>query len=221
MALTRDDLPLLMAQIADRFAAERDALIALDGKVGDSDLGLTMAKGFAAARDMVADQAAAGADIATQLKQAGAAINKAAPSTMGTLMATGFLRGGKALDGAEVMDTDGLAAFWTAFAEGVAQRGKARPGDKTVLDVLQPIADTLSAQAAAGADEATALHAATQAGAQALEATKDMVAQHGKAAAFQEKTRGLQDAGGTVAAILIAEFSLFADRNGQGGRDAV
>lgn len=208
--VTREQLPELMARIAARFEAERDALIALDGKVGDSDLGLTMAKGFAAARDMVTQQALTGADIATQLKQAGGAINKAAPSTMGTLMATGFLRGGKALEGAQVIDTAGLAAFWSAFAEGVAQRGKAQPGDKTVLDVLVPIAAELDRQAAAGADEATALAAAAVVGADALEATKDMVAQHGKAAAFQEKTRGLQDAGGTVAAILIAEMSGYA-----------
>lgn len=205
--LTKDDLPALMDRLAARFAVERDALIALDGKVGDSDLGLTMAKGFAAARDMVAAQTEAGADIATQLKQAGAAMNRAAPSTMGTLMATGFLRGGKALEGVAAIDADGWAAFWAAFAEGVAQRGKARPGDKTVLDVLLPIAATFGEKAAAGADAATASAAAATAAAQALEATREMVAQHGKAAAFQAQTRGLQDAGGTVAAIMIEEVA--------------
>lgn len=201
-------LPGLLERFAARFEAERDALIALDGKVGDSDLGLTMSKAFAAARDKVVGEFS-GADISTQLKQAGGAISKAAPSTMGTLMATGFLRGGKALADAEALDVAGLAAFWRAYADGVAMRGKAQLGDKTVLDVLDPIAGAYEAQAAAGAELEAAGDAAAKAAADALEATRDLVAQHGKAAAFQEKSRGLQDAGGTVAWMLAEELNVF------------
>ena len=143
------------------------------------------------------------------MKHAGAAISKAAPSTMGTLMATGFLRGGKALAEAEALDVTGLAAFWRAYADGVAQRGKAQLGDKTVLDVLDPIAKAYEAQAEVGADLDVASEVAAKAAADALEATKDLVAQHGKAAAFQEKSRGLQDAGGTVACMLAEELNAF------------
>ncbi|NDR58626.1 dihydroxyacetone kinase family protein [Aliiruegeria sabulilitoris] len=201
-------VPGLFERFAARFEAERDALIALDGKVGDSDLGLTMSKAFVAARDKVLGEFA-DADIGTQMKQAGGAISKAAPSTMGTLMATGFLRGGKALAEAEALDVAGLAAFWRAYADGVAQRGKAQLGDKTVLDVLDPIARAFEAQAEAGAELEVASDFAAKAAADALEATKDLVAQHGKAAAFQEKSRGLQDAGGTVACMLAEELNAF------------
>nr|WP_321442993.1 dihydroxyacetone kinase subunit L [uncultured Cohaesibacter sp.] len=197
----------LFDRFASRFEAERDALIALDGKVGDSDLGLTMSKAFVAARDRVHDLEQPG--LGDLMKQAGAAISKAAPSTMGTLMATGFLRGGKALGDAQMLDVAGLAAFWRAYADGVAQRGKAQLGDKTVLDVLDPIATAFEEQAAAGAELEGAGQVVAKAAADALEATKQMVAQHGKAAAFQEKTVGLQDAGGTVASILAEELCLF------------
>ncbi len=201
----------LFPRLASRFEAERDALIALDGKVGDSDLGLTMSKAFVAARDAVA--ALDDPDLPTQMKVAGAAIAKAAPSTMGTLMATGFLRGSKALAEAEVLDVAGLAAFWRAYADGVAQRGKAVLGDKTVLDVLDPIACAFEAQDQAGADLEDAAQFAKQTAVEALEATRDLVAQHGKAAAFQEKSRGLQDAGGTVACILADELNAFVQEN--------
>ncbi len=207
-SLDAKTLPGLFERFAARFVAERDALIALDGKVGDSDLGLTMSKAFVAARDKVVGEFA-DADISTQLKQAGGAISKAAPSTMGTLMATGFLRGGKALADAERLDAAGLGAFWRAYADGVAMRGKAKLGDKTVLDVLDPIAAAYEAQAAAGAELEAAGATAAQAAADALEATKDLVAQHGKAAAFQEKSRGIQDAGGTVAWMLADELAIF------------
>jgi dihydroxyacetone kinase-like protein len=186
----------------DEFAQQREFLIALDGKVGDSDLGITMSKSFAAAHDaVVAEGATVG--LAKLLRTAGAAMAKAAPSTMGTLTATGFLRGGKALESAEAIGTAEAAIFWRAFASGIAERGKAKVGDKTILDVLDPLARTLEAQAEAGTPLGAALAAAAASAEQALEETKSMVAQHGKAAAFQEKSRGLQDAGATVGVFLI------------------
>ena len=205
--LTAQTIPALFNRFAAVFAEQKEALIALDGKVGDSDLGLTMAKGFAAA-----DAAVAGlvdATIETQIKTAGAAIARAAPSTMGTLMATGFMRGSAATKDCDAIGTAELARFWTAFYEGCAQRGRAKVGDKTVLDVLHPIAETMSQQAAAGADLPSALSAAHARSVVALEESKDLVAQHGKAAAFQEKTRGIQDAGSTVAVILIETMAQF------------
>ena len=188
------------------FAEQREFLIALDGKVGDSDLGITMSKAFAAASEAL-DAEGEGAGMAKLLRTAGAAMARAAPSTMGTLTATGFLRASKAVDGKDALGTAELAAFWRAYRDGVAERGKAKLGDKTLLDVLDPIAVTLEAQASIGASLSDALAAAADAAEQALEATKAMVAQHGKAAAFQQKTVGLQDAGATVGYFLIRRMS--------------
>ncbi|MBW8283602.1 MAG: dihydroxyacetone kinase subunit L [Rhizobium sp.] len=188
------------------FAEQREFLIALDGKVGDSDLGITMSKAFAAASEAL-DAEGEGAGMAKLLRTAGATMARAAPSTMGTLTATGFLRASKAVEGKDELGTADLAAFWRAYRDGVAERGKAKLGDKTLLDVLDPIAATLEAQASSGASLSDALGAAADAAEQALEATKAMVAQHGKAAAFQQKTVGLQDAGATVGYFLIRRMS--------------
>lgn len=190
------------------FAEQREFLIALDGKVGDSDLGITMSKAFAAAAEAL-DAEGEEAGIAKLLRTAGATMARTAPSTMGTLTATGFLRASKAVEGKDALGTAEIAAFWRAFRDGVAERGKAKVGDKTLLDVLDPIAVTLEAQAASGAALSDALAATAQAAEQALEATKSLVAQHGKAAAFQQKTVGLQDAGATVGYFLIRRMAEF------------
>ncbi|WP_069063767.1 dihydroxyacetone kinase subunit L [Sinorhizobium sp. RAC02] len=192
------------------FAEQREFLIALDGKVGDSDLGITMSKAFAAAAEAL-DAEGAEAGISKLLRTAGATMARTAPSTMGTLTATGFLRASKAVEGKDALGTAEIAAFWRAFRDGVAERGKAKVGDKTLLDVLDPIAVTLEAQAASGATLSDALAATAQAAEQALEATKSLVAQHGKAAAFQQKTVGLQDAGATVGYFLIRRMAEFQD----------
>jgi dihydroxyacetone kinase-like protein len=207
-ALRADDLISLFQRWRDMFAAQREFLIALDGKVGDSDLGITMAKSFAAAADTVTAEGAA-AGITKLLRSAGAIMAKTAPSTMGTLTATGFLRGAKALEGAEAIGTAEAAAFWRAFATGIAERGKAKLGDKTILDVLDPVAGALEQAVASGLALAPALKQAADAADAALERTKTMVAQHGKAAAFQEKTVGLQDAGATVGVLLVSTMSDF------------
>lgn len=102
-----------------------------------------------------------------------------------------------------------MAAFWRAFADGVAERGKAKVGDKTLLDVLDPIARSMEASAASGTSLSSALSTAADVAAEALENTKTLVAQHGKAAAFQEKTVGLQDAGATVGVFIVQRMRDF------------
>lgn len=206
--ITASDLINLFDSWKQLFAEQREFLIALDGKVGDSDLGITMSKAFAAAAEAAHTEGEA-VGIAQLLRTAGATMARVAPSTMGTLTATGFLRASKACDGIDALGTPEIAAFWRAYRDGIAERGKAKVGDKTLLDVLDPIAVTLEAQAAAGASLTDALAAAAKAAEDALEATKTMVAQHGKAAAFQEKTIGLQDAGATVGMLLITSMSAF------------
>lgn len=205
-ALKAPDWIALLARLKALMEERKDFLIDLDGKVGDSDLGITMSKGFAAAAEAVAGSSDPAGKL---LVRAGMAIAKAAPSTMGTLVATGFMRGGKALEGAEAAGTAELCRFWEAFLNGVLERGKAQPGDKTVVDALAPAVRALREAEAAGAPLGAALRAAAEAAEAGVEATKAMVSQRGRAAAFQEKTRGIPDAGATVGAMLLAAFRDF------------
>jgi dihydroxyacetone kinase-like protein len=200
-SVDKTQLAGLFLQLRKVFASQRDFLIDLDGKVGDSDLGITMNKAFAAASASVS--ANTRDPIGKTLQLAGMAIAKAAPSTMGTLTATGLMRGGKAVGDCAALATPEFAAFWRAYHDGVVERGKAKPGDKTLVDVLGPIVASIEASASAGVALPDALRLATSVAAAALEGTKTMIAQHGKAACFQEKSLGLQDAGATVGFLII------------------
>ena len=216
-SIDKGDLAGLFARLREVFVAQRDFLIDLDGKVGDSDLGLTMNKAFTAAAESVAANTAD--PIGKTLQVAGMAIAKAAPSTMGTLTATGFMRGGKAVAECSTIGTPEMAAFWRAYLDGIVERGKAKPGDKTLVDVLGPIVAALEASAQSDTPLFDALTLATEAAAAALEGTKAMIAQHGKAACFQEKSLGLQDAGATVGLLIIDAMRGYVapDRNLQKG----
>jgi len=205
----RENLAPLFAVLRDVFVSRRDYLIDLDGKVGDSDLGLTMNKAFIAAYESVAGNTSD--SVGRTLQMAGMAIAKAAPSTMGTLMATGFMRGGKALEAASSIGTVEMSLFWAAFLNGILERGKAKRGDKTLVDVIAPLSESLASSVSNGTNLAEAMGLAAAAAEEGLEATKGMIAQHGKAACFQEKTLGLQDAGATVGWLVATALRDFVD----------
>ena len=107
-------------------------LTELDQAVGDGDLGVTAIK-LAEALETAAHRG--GADLGKFLAQTGMALNRAAPSTMGTLMATALMQAGKrALEQRMPLPAADLPQFLSAATEGVRTRGKANLGDKTLLD---------------------------------------------------------------------------------------
>ncbi|MFK3703939.1 dihydroxyacetone kinase family protein [Klebsiella sp. NPDC088457] len=205
--LTFNDTTGLIAAWSAELSLKRDELIALDQAVGDGDLGITMQKAFHAAQQIPPEQEKG---IAHYLMQCGLTMARAAPSTMGTLMATGFMRGGKALaPQLMTLSATDLATFFSAFTQGIAERGKAQPGEKTVLDVLLPASEALAQETAAGAPLGRAVEAAQAAAIAGLDATRTMFPRHGKAAAFADSSAGKQDPGATVALILFNVLSRY------------
>lgn len=203
--LNGQDIKNILGNMAAVMEDKKAELGALDQVIGDGDLGLTMSKGFRAVSDGLA--ALDETDIGKILGKAGMVMASAVPSTMGTLMATGLMRGGKAVMGRNEVGLADLASVMADFVQGLMDRGKAQPGDKTIIDALLPAAGALGAAAQAGQSLEQGLTAASQAAWDGLEATRQMIAQHGKAACFQEQTLGKQDPGATVGAYLMKAFA--------------
>jgi len=199
------DMQNIFSQLKNIAEKNKEYYIELDSIMGDGDLGLTMVSAFKALAEFA--ESNTDDDIGLMIMKAGMAMAKAAPSTMGTLMATGFMRGGKKLKGFDKIDITGMKDFWKAFVEGIMDRGKAKPGEKTIVDVLYPAAMAFEEAAARGSDMAGAMRCAKIAAQAGVEATKNMVAQHGRAAYYQEKSKTLQDPGATVGSMVISIFS--------------
>ncbi len=180
---------------------KKNFLIELDSVVGDGDLGITMEKAFLSADALQCDEEKFPG---RYFMQAGIAMAKAAPSTMGTLVATGFMRGGKAVKDKEKLYSDDLYYFFKAFMDGIMERGKTKTGEKTIVDVLEYIVKALKENIDKTLEES--LSAGIAAAETGLAATKSMMAQHGKAAVFREKTIGLQDQGGTACLYIFQGF---------------
>lgn len=199
--ITFEQVPDLFASVGKLFAEKKDELCEMDARLGDGDLGLTMSKGYGALPDLMREEAAgAGGDIGKLLMKGGMKMSSLVPSTMGFLMSSGVMEGGKALKGKTELDGAGLAAYLTGFAAGIQKRGKCESGQRTIYDAVFPAAQAAEKTVTANpqASLAEVIDAAVKAAADGVEATKDMVPVFGKAAVHAAKSVGVPDQGATA-----------------------
>lgn len=196
-----DDWGIILEAVADIMSANADHLCEMDANMGDGDLGLTMKKGYCALPEIYAglDEP----DMGRRLSKCGIKMSGIVPSTMGTLMASGWMEGGKCLAGKYAVDAAAFAAFLKGFADGIIKRGKCAPGDRTVLDALLPAAQAAEKAAQAGSDLIATANAALCGATDGLEATKSMIPKFGKAAVFAAKAAGVEDQGATAGMLLV------------------
>lgn len=202
--ITCETLPQLFEHVAALFAEKKDELSEMDANMGDGDLGLTMSKGYGALPQLIRDNTEAG-DVGKTLMKAGMKMASVVPSTMGTLMSSGIMAGGKALKGCSSIDGAALSRYLAAFADGIANRGKCQRGNRTILDAVGAAADRAAALIAA--DPAATLQAVIQAAVEGavegVEATKSMTPVFGKAAVFAAKAIGIADQGAVAGLIML------------------
>jgi phosphoenolpyruvate---glycerone phosphotransferase subunit DhaL len=134
---------------AKRLLEITDLLNQLDGAMGDGDTGVSVAKGANGVLEHVAANPP-GDDLGKWLAGVGMAYNRVAPSTMGALVATALMRAGKEAMGVSDVDAPTLARMMVAANVGIQERGKAKPGDKTLVDALHPAAEAFSSAINAG-----------------------------------------------------------------------
>jgi dihydroxyacetone kinase, phosphoprotein-dependent, L subunit len=194
----------LFESLKNTMQENKEYLIELDSVVGDGDLGLTMSDGFTAASK--AAEGFADDDLGKLLYTAGKAMSTAVPSTMGTLMASGLMEAGKMLKGkTEFQDAD-IAQMFRAYLNGVANRGKAKVGDKTFLDGMDPAVEALENAVRQGEPLTEGAKKASAAAEAGFKNTASLVAVHGRAAIRGEASRNLLDPGAAVAMLIMKAF---------------
>ncbi len=196
-------LAAMFAAIADAMSADRDRLCALDGVIGDADHGIAMELGFSAARDAVAALDTEATDPTTLLNTAAKSFLNAVGASSGPLYATAFMRGATAVKGKATLDDADAVAMFQAMAKGIQDRGKAEPGEKTMIDAWAPAATAAGEALTAGKDLAGSLEAAVQSAKAGAEATKAMVATKGRASRLGERSLGHMDPGAASAVTVI------------------
>lgn len=187
--------------------AAREDLAYLDSLTGDGDMGVTVTLIFRAMKKTAPKlEGKTSSEIFSEL---GEQVGETAPSTFGTLFATMLKSFGKAVGDISELDATGFAKGLAAAADGVMERGKAKPGDKTLLDALCPAAAAAAVTAATGAGLQQAAKAAAEAAHQGAESTVSMKAVTGRAGYMGERTVGNKDSGAEAIARMFDAFSKY------------
>jgi len=199
--VSRDAVLEWIKAFADTIATNKDYLTQLDSDIGDADHGANMHRGFQAVITKlpgVADK-----DIGSILKTVGMTLVSTVGGAGGPLYGTFFMQMGTATSGKLELTLADWSAALQAAVDGVIMRGKANPGDKTMVDALTPALATLKTAAGNGASIPEALRQSAQAAEQGMKDTIPLVARKGRASYLGERSAGHQDPGATSSHLLL------------------
>jgi dihydroxyacetone kinase-like protein len=184
---------------------EQGKLSEIDGQTGDGDHGVNMGKGFRMAGERL--RALGDFTFPQGLATLGDTLLSDIGGSMGPLYGTFFTDMAETLDGTEAVDAAHFARMLQAGLDAVQGLGEAKPGDKTLVDVLVPARDAFAAAQAEGKTFVESLVAMKAASAAGLEATRGMVAKVGRASRLGERSRGTLDAGAASCDMILAAMA--------------
>jgi dihydroxyacetone kinase-like protein len=188
------------SQVAVRVENKKDHLNQLDGAIGDGDHGVTMAIGFRALRQSLANLKGA-VTIDQVFQTAGRAFQSAAGGAVGPLIGTMLTDIGKTFTGRVTFGAEEAVWMLEAMEQAVMRIGKAEPGNKTMLDALHPAVE--AARAAEGEEMEEIFRRAADAAAAGAQATSGMISRVGRSSRLGERTLGHEDAGAHSIALIL------------------
>jgi phosphoenolpyruvate---glycerone phosphotransferase subunit DhaL len=200
-SISYDEMVAWIHRFAEVITEQREYLTRLDTAIGDADHGTNMYRGMRAAVERV--DALDGDDISAALKGVGMALVSKVGGAAGPLYGTMFLQMANAAGDGSDVDLAGWTQMLQAGLKGVQMRGKAEPGDKTMVDALTPAVEALERAQEDGAELPAALERSAQAAREGMEKTVPMVARKGRASYLGERSAGHQDPGATSSYLLL------------------
>ncbi|NTE88320.1 dihydroxyacetone kinase subunit DhaL [Agrobacterium rubi] len=203
----------IVLSIAERIIENRAYLSEIDGKIGDGDHGVNMAKGFGMATERLKDQ---NKTLGEAFDVLGTVLMTEIGGSMGPLYGVMFTEFSEKLEGCQDIDPATFSAMLHAGLEGIQSIGSAKVGDKTLIDALVPAIEAFDAAITAGETFASALDALVVAAEKGRDSTLDLVAKIGRSSRLGERSLGVLDAGATSCAIILCELSTTAKARLQG-----
>ena len=203
--MTNEDSLHWLERVADVLHENASYLTQLDSSIGDADHGANMDRGFKAVRDKFPGMASM--DISTQLKTVGMTLVSTVGGASGPLYGTAFLRASAAAGGKQDLSSADIVALLEAFLGGIVARGKAQPGEKTMVDALTPALAAAKQALNEGVPLKELATRACQAAEEGMKATIPLLATKGRASYLGERSIGHQDPGATSSWLILRSLS--------------
>lgn len=201
MPITTENTVNWITQSAHVLHEKRSMLTELDSPIGDADHGINMDRGFQAVLEKL--PAVAEMDIGSILKTVGTTLVSTVGGASGPLYGTAFLRAGMSCAGKHELYEADVVNMLEAALEGIKARGKAQPGEKTMLDALTPALAAAKEAVTQNIGLSALLYRVSEAAERGMKATIPMLATKGRASYLGERSIGHQDPGATSSWLLL------------------
>jgi dihydroxyacetone kinase phosphoprotein-dependent L subunit len=191
--------PIVLDLVA-AIQAQKQYLSDIDGLIGDGDHGINMNKGFTLAAEQLGREPG---NLTHSLSVLSKVLMMKIGGSMGPLYGMFFKAMADATQGVEVIDAAVFGQMITTARAAIEKISPAKPGDKTLMDVLVPAAEAYQGALAAGQPFAACLDAMSAAAERGRDSTRDMVARLGRSSRLGERSRGVLDAGAASCCLLL------------------
>lgn len=188
-----------MKKSNEKIQANKDYLSSLDRAIGDGDHGINMARGFSEVVTKI--DSSDYTSVSDVLKDVSVTLLSKVGGASGPLFGTAFLKLSTSLKGIDNVDDSQFRDAVNEALNGIKQRGKANKGDKTLVDVWEPIVELFQDN---DYIDAVDLEEVAK---NAMESTKELEAKKGRAAYLRERSVGHLDPGSVSSFYIFSALS--------------
>ena len=190
-----------MITAAEAIISAEPELTRIDMIIGDGDHGIGMKTGFTAVKKELASKEY---ETPYDLFHAcGLCLVKSMGGSSGVLFGTLLIGGLDEIRGLDSLDGGGMCAFLCGGIDAVIRRGKAKAGDKTMVDALLPAKEHMQKELEQSRNLDRIMKAAEEGALEGVEASKAMLPRLGRAKGFRENAIGLPDPGAVSVSVLL------------------
>ncbi|MEE0420279.1 MAG: dihydroxyacetone kinase subunit DhaL [Lachnospiraceae bacterium] len=206
----------MFAFMADEIMKNETLLTEMDNKIGDGDHGIGMSLGFRAVKENLPNMKA---DSVNELfKEVGMTMLDAMGGASGVIFGTMFISGFGAVPPAEKLTLETLGFMMKRSLDNIKKRGKAKLGDKTMIDSYEPAVRGMLESAERGDSLLKGLQNAWTEAVKGAEKTKTYSARKGRAESYGQKSLGVPDPGAVSVSILFRAMYEYVKGHEEGGK---
>ncbi|MFD1452228.1 dihydroxyacetone kinase subunit DhaL [Oceanobacillus sojae] len=207
--LTVQETQAMLIFVADNLIEAKEMLCEIDGKIGDGDHGFGIARGFNAVKETLNSKTYA--TLNNVFKDTGMSMLRSMGGASGVIFSSMFLGAGTLPD-LEKLNTESLTSILREGLKKVKAQGKAKMGDKTMVDAYEPA--VIALEQSQDSTLETALKSAVLAAEDGVRKTKEYPAKHGRAKFLYDRSIGIEDAGATTVSLIFkAMYNYLSTKN--------
>ncbi|MCF6250684.1 MAG: dihydroxyacetone kinase subunit L [Methylococcaceae bacterium] len=211
MQFTSEILPDLIMAVAETIEQNAEEVTVLDQAIGDGDHVTNLQRGLNALIPLNAELAQL--EWAQALQKIGMTLLSTMGGASGSLFGTLFISMSKAVNDRVEINSNDVSEILIQGVEAVKKRGKSDAGEKTMLDVLIPVSESMKQGVEAAITLPDLLENICQTAVEGMESTRNMLATKGRASYLEEKSIGHIDAGARTSQLMIcAIVGVFKDQ---------